>query len=79
LTGIGVVRANCDLILSWVSERGRIITNRSVFVDDESWYEMLFISKGDFEEIDTEIKQSMPEKPSSSCWASWCDQRPRHD
>jgi two-component system chemotaxis sensor kinase CheA len=43
--------------LSWVSERGRIITNRSVFVDDESWYEMLFISKGDFEEIDAEIKQ----------------------
>jgi two-component system chemotaxis sensor kinase CheA len=43
--------------LSWVSERGRIITNRSVFVDDESWYEMLFISKGGFEEIDAEIKQ----------------------
>ncbi|WP_310646853.1 chemotaxis protein CheW [Limnohabitans sp.] len=43
--------------LSWVSERGRIITNRSVFVDDESWYEMLFISKGDFAEIDAEIKQ----------------------
>lgn len=42
--------------LSWVSERGRIITNRSVFVDDESWYEMLFISKGGFEEIDAEIK-----------------------
>jgi chemotaxis protein histidine kinase CheA len=43
--------------LSWVSERGRIITNRSVFVEDESWYEMLFISKADFAEIDTEIKQ----------------------
>ena len=43
--------------LSWVSERGRIITNRSVFVDDESWYEMLFISAGDFEDIDGEIKQ----------------------
>jgi chemotaxis protein histidine kinase CheA len=43
--------------LSWVSERGRIITNRSVFVDDESWYEMLFISTGEFDEIDAEIKQ----------------------
>ncbi|CAN1560607.1 CheA Chemotaxis protein histidine kinase and related kinases [Burkholderiaceae bacterium] len=43
--------------LSWVSERGRIITNRSVFVEEESWYEMLFISKGEFGEIDTEIKQ----------------------
>jgi len=43
--------------LSWVSERGRIITNRSVFVDDESWYEMLFISTGDFEDIDGEIRQ----------------------
>jgi chemotaxis protein histidine kinase CheA len=43
--------------LSWVSERGRIITNRSVFVEEESWYEMLFISKGEFSEIDTEIKQ----------------------
>ncbi|MBD8050468.1 chemotaxis protein CheA [Limnohabitans radicicola] len=43
--------------LSWVSERGRIITNRSVFVDDESWYEMLFISTGDFDDIDAEIKQ----------------------
>ncbi len=43
--------------LSWVSERGRIITNRSVFVEDESWYEMLFISKGDFDEIQAEIQQ----------------------
>jgi hypothetical protein len=43
--------------LSWVSERGRIITNRSVFVEDESWYEMLFISKGDYEEIHAEIEQ----------------------
>lgn len=43
--------------LSWVSERGRIITNRSVFVEDESWYEMLFISNGDFDEIQAEIQQ----------------------
>ena len=43
--------------LSWVSERGRIITNRSVFVEEESWYEMLFISKAEFEVIDAEIKQ----------------------
>jgi len=43
--------------LSWVSEKGRIITNRSVFVQDESWYEMLFISQNDFNEIDQEIKQ----------------------
>lgn len=43
--------------LSWVSEKGRIITNRSVFVQEESWYEMLLVSKSDFEEIDQEIKQ----------------------
>lgn len=43
--------------LSWVSEKGRIITNRSVFVQEESWYEMLLVSKSSFEEIDDEIKQ----------------------
>jgi len=43
--------------LSWVSEKGRIITNRSVFVQEESWYEMLLVSKSKFEEIDEEIKQ----------------------
>jgi two-component system, chemotaxis family, sensor kinase CheA len=43
--------------LSWVSEKGRIITNRSVFVQEESWYEMLLVSKSSFEEIDEEIKQ----------------------
>ena len=43
--------------LSWVSEKGRIITNRSVFVQEESWYEMLLVSKSSFEEIDLEIKQ----------------------
>jgi chemotaxis protein histidine kinase CheA len=43
--------------LSWVSERGRIITNRSVFVQEESWYEMLLVSKSKFQEIDQEIKQ----------------------
>ena len=41
--------------LSWVTERGRVITNRSVFVDEESWYEMLFISKEDIDVIETEI------------------------
>jgi chemotaxis protein histidine kinase CheA len=43
--------------LSWVSEKGRIITNRSVFVQEESWYEMLLVSQSSFEEIDQEIKQ----------------------
>ena len=43
--------------LSWVSEKGRIITNRSVFVQEESWYEMLLVTKSSFEEIDLEIKQ----------------------
>lgn len=43
--------------LSWVSEKGRIVTNRSVFVQEESWYEMLLVSKSNFEEIDQEIKQ----------------------
>jgi chemotaxis protein histidine kinase CheA len=41
--------------LSWVSEKGRIITNRSVFVQEESWYEMLLVSKSSFEEISREI------------------------
>jgi len=43
--------------LSWVSEKGRIITNRSVFVQEESWYEMLLVSKSNFEQIDEELKQ----------------------
>jgi chemotaxis protein histidine kinase CheA len=43
--------------LSWVSEKGRIITNRSVFVQEESWYEMLLVSKSSFEEIAQEISQ----------------------
>ncbi len=43
--------------LSWVSEKGRIITNRSVFVQEESWYEMLLVSKSSFEQIDEELKQ----------------------
>jgi chemotaxis protein histidine kinase CheA len=43
--------------LSWVSEKGRIITNRSVFVQEESWYEMLLVSKSSFEEISREINE----------------------
>jgi two-component system, chemotaxis family, sensor kinase CheA len=43
--------------LSWVSEKGRIITNRSVFVQEESWYEMLLVSKCSFEEISSEINE----------------------
>jgi two-component system, chemotaxis family, sensor kinase CheA len=43
--------------LSWVSEKGRIITNRSVFVQEESWYEMLLVSKSSFDEISREINE----------------------
>lgn len=42
--------------LAWVSERGRVITNRSVFLDDASWYEMLFISRAARPEIEADLQ-----------------------
>lgn len=42
--------------LGWVAERGRVVTNRSVFLDDASWYEMLFISKAPRAEIEADLQ-----------------------
>ena len=46
--------------LAWLQKRGSVITNRSVFVDDMSWYEMLFISKTDRQTIEAELKDIDP-------------------
>lgn len=44
----------------WLQKSGSVITNRSVFVDETSWYEMLFISKADRQTIETELKAIDP-------------------
>jgi chemotaxis protein histidine kinase CheA len=41
--------------LSWVHGEGRVITNRTVFVDTQSWYEMLYISKAPKEQVNAEL------------------------
>lgn len=43
--------------LGWVSKRGSVITNRSVFVDEASWYEMLFISTATRAEVEAELTE----------------------
>ncbi len=48
--------------LAWVSQRGSVITNRSVFVNGQSWYEMLFISKSDRATVEAELKAIDPEE-----------------
>ncbi len=42
--------------LSWVHGDGRVITNRTVFVDTASWYEMLYISKAERGTIQSELE-----------------------
>lgn len=41
--------------LSWVHEKGRVITNRTVIVDSQSWYEMLFIAKLDRDTVQADL------------------------
>jgi chemotaxis protein histidine kinase CheA len=41
--------------LAWVHKRGRVITNRSVFIDGQSWYEMLLLSRAEHDEVQTEL------------------------
>ncbi len=57
--------------LTWVDKRGRVITNRSVFIDGQSWYEMLLVSKAPREEVEAELRlidpdESMVELKTSS-------------
>ena len=42
--------------LSWVHGDGRVITNRTVFLDTQSWYEMLYISKAERNTIQSELQ-----------------------
>ena len=42
--------------LSWVGAHGKVITNRSVFIDGNSWYEMLLVSKLGHEEVDAALR-----------------------
>lgn len=41
--------------IAWIQNRGTIISNRSVFQDDESWYEILFFSNADRATIRKEL------------------------
>jgi two-component system, chemotaxis family, sensor kinase CheA len=43
--------------LGWVHEKGRVITNRTVIVDSQSWYEMLFIAKLDRDAVHSDLQQ----------------------
>jgi len=48
--------------LTWVDKRGRVITNRSVFIDGQSWYEMLLVSKAPREEVEAELRVIDPDE-----------------
>ncbi len=42
--------------LTWVHEHGRVITNRTVIVDTQTWYELLFVSKLSRSAVESELK-----------------------
>jgi two-component system, chemotaxis family, sensor kinase CheA len=42
--------------LTWVAKSGKVITNRSVFIEGNSWYEMLVVSKLGHEEVDAAFR-----------------------
>ncbi|MFZ2854525.1 MAG: Hpt domain-containing protein, partial [Rhodocyclaceae bacterium] len=41
--------------LEWIEKRGRVITNRTVFIEGRTWYEMLFLSGAARDEMAAEI------------------------
>lgn len=41
--------------LEWVEHSGRVITNRTVFIDERTWYEMLFLSGSGRDTLTTEL------------------------
>jgi len=41
--------------LGWVHDKGSVITNRTVFIDDQSWYEILFISAAPFAQVQADL------------------------
>lgn len=43
--------------LAWIAKRGVVVTNRSVFVDEVNWYEMLFISKAPRHLVEAELRE----------------------
>ncbi len=42
--------------IAWIQGRGTLINNRSVFLDDQSWYEILFFSASDRATIHAELQ-----------------------
>ncbi len=57
--------------LAWIeSGRSRIITNRSLFIDDKSWYEMLMVSPLSRSEINSNLKAIDPDG-SNLCLKPW--------
>lgn len=42
--------------LTWMHENGRVITNRTVIVDTQTWYELLFVSKSSRNVVESELK-----------------------
>ena len=47
--------------LMWIEKNGRLITNRSVFIEDQSWYEMLLVSPLSRAQLHAEILNIDPE------------------
>lgn len=47
--------------LMWIEKNGRLITNRSIFIDDQSWYEMLLVSPLSRAQLHAEILNIDPE------------------
>lgn len=43
--------------LGWVHDKGNVITNRTIFIDDQSWYEILFISDLPREQVQADLRQ----------------------
>lgn len=46
--------------LNWVGTHGKVITNRSIFIDGKSWYEMLLVSEEGFEEVQNALREIDP-------------------
>ncbi len=46
-----------SVFLDWVHDKGRVITNRTLIVDGQNWYELLFVSKLDLNTVESNLNQ----------------------
>ncbi len=47
--------------INWVEQVGSVITNRTVYIQEQSWFEFLIVSKFDEETLATQLKQINPD------------------